>query len=130
MNTSDIKTTSLRDDSVWIIDDDIPIQLAEHERDDMLSGARPIDRGTLVTLLQNQEWDDDPVKTLLNELVYEAESVTAFIQPAAAVEHLMKGISIPDGIVYDLRYRNISKEDSINHLKRFSCTVLENPKPR
>lgn len=118
MTTTDIKTNSLQDNSVWIIDDDIPIELAEHERDDILSGERPIDRGTLVALLQNEEWLDDPVKRLVEELVDLAGNVTAFINPATAVDQLKKGIPIPDAIVYDLGIRVISKEDSIDYLTR------------
>lgn len=108
----------LDDKYVWIIDDEIPIHLAAYERDDMLSGERWIDRGTLMSLLQNENWDEDPVKLLIGQLVEEAENVIAFIQPGVAIEHLMKGAIIPDSIVYDLGYRNIPTERSLEYLEK------------
>ena len=39
----------LADKNVWIIDDDIPIARAKFKDDDLISGKRPIDRGSLST---------------------------------------------------------------------------------
>ncbi|MCJ7532393.1 MAG: hypothetical protein MUO64_15355 [Anaerolineales bacterium] len=107
----------LKSKHLWIIDDDIPIELLDYENDDMKSGERPIDRGTLMGLLQNDKWEDSNVKTLVDELVNKAENVTAFTQPVAALNFLNLGRTIPDGIVFDLKYRLTMPKTSTEYLE-------------
>lgn len=110
---------SLADKEVWIIDDDIPINLVKFDIDDILAGNRPIDRGTLLALLSYENWPDDPVKTLCTQLVREAKNVTAFTQPVAAIKYLSLGILVPDVIIYDLVYRNLpTNTDSKEYLTK------------
>lgn len=116
--TDEVDKPRLEKKYIWIIDDDIPIELLENEIDDMLSGERVIDRGTLINLLQYEGWIDDPVKSLVTQLVHEAGDVNAFIHPASAIVHLLKGGIIPDSIVYDLGYQNISTRNSLEYLER------------
>lgn len=97
---------SLADRDVWVIDDDIPISRWELADDDLLAGTRPIDRGTLLTLVHFRDWwEDDPLRTLCGQLVREAGCVTAFTHPSSAIQHLNRGALIPDVVVFDLDYR-------------------------
>lgn len=97
---------SLADRDVWVIDDDIPISRWELADDDLLTGTRPIDRGTLLTLVHFRDWwEDDPLRTLCGQLVREAGCVTAFTHPSSAIQHLNRGALIPDVVVFDLDYR-------------------------
>lgn len=108
---------SLNDKEVWIVDDDIPVEQAEFEHDDMLKGVRPIDRGALLSLLKMQNWNDDRVRSLCEELTQKAGNVTAFISPSYVAEHLDKGAKRPDVIVYDLRHRTLAPEKVQKALK-------------
>jgi hypothetical protein len=102
---------------LWIIDDDIPIYLLGYDNDEMKTGVRPIDRGTLMGLLQSEEWDEGSVKALVSELLDKAENITAFTQPAAALDYLSRGGAIPDGIVYDLVYQMKMPKTSLEYLE-------------
>jgi len=114
--------------NVWIIDDDIPIAHAKFKNDDLISGKRPIDRGSLLALLAYVEWADTPVKALCEQLINQAKSVTAFTQPAAALHYLEQGAQIPDVVVYDLVYATLptggTSIDSLQKiLDRCVCVV-------
>jgi hypothetical protein len=111
-----VLSPNLADKEIWIIDDSIPLEQARFAHRDMLEGSRPIDRGSLVALL-DQQWGDSNVKALCIQLIQEAKTVTAFIQPAAAVEYLESGVSIPDAIVFDMRYQT-TPDSSLPYLER------------
>jgi hypothetical protein len=101
-----MRQVSLTDRDVWIIDDAIPITRWEFADDDLLTGTRPIDRGTLLTLVHFADWwDDGPLRVLCEQLVRKAGCVTAFTHPSSAIQHLDRGAPIPDVVVFDLDYR-------------------------
>jgi hypothetical protein len=108
----------LGDVTVWIVDDGIPIQEADFEKDDMLSGARPIDRTALRSLLPRESWQGTPLMALCRQLIDQAQDVRAFLQPAAARAHLDSGAPVPDIVVFDLVYgAQSSKANALQHLE-------------
>lgn len=109
---------ALADKVVWIIDDEIPIDQAPFEHSDMVEGIRPIGRGSLSALLAVEGWGDFSVKALCEQIVREARDVQAFILPSAAIEHLNRGALVPDAIIYDLGYRNLSTEWVSENLRK------------
>lgn len=111
---------SLSDKSVWIIDDDIPIQKADFDKDDMLKGSYPIDRGALLSLLRKEEnWDDKAVFELCGELINATGDFKAFILPMGAIGYLQKGNTPPDVIIFDMNYRNIQDKNTVlDHLEK------------
>jgi len=109
---------SLSDRDVWIIDDDIPIGLLEPRDESMVTGDRPIDRGTLRALLRLASWRDQELQELCKELVDEAGCVTAFTYPGPAILHLEKGAPIPDVVIFDWQYLGVSRVDVQNLLER------------
>lgn len=114
MTVIDQVDESLSRMTVWIVDDDIPIGLAPFDSDDMLLGKRPIDRGSLLSLL-SIDWPDPNVKDLCAELVAHVGDVLAFVQPSHAVEMLSRGTSVPDVIIYDLRYQTDQSGQHSSH---------------
>ncbi len=114
MNAHIENQTTLSNRSVWIIDDDIPLQAAEFQKDDMLQGIRPIDRGTLLYLLSKaDDWEDPYVMELCNEMVNVAGEVKAFLLPPVAIDYLRKGAKAPDVIIFDMKYRNLADKSKI-----------------
>jgi hypothetical protein len=109
----------LSDKSIWIIDDDIPLQFAEFNNDSMLDGSCPIDRGTLLSLmLKEDNWDDKAVLELCRELVDNSLEIKAFLLPTSAVDYLRKGARAPDVMIFDMNYRTISeKQKVLDHLE-------------
>lgn len=108
-NTS--SSTDLANKVVWIIDDSILVN-SDIEGDDSVAGKRPIDRGTLKSLLSVEGWTDQSVHALCDELLSKANNVMAFRQPDAAIKYLKEGARLPDVIVYDLVYASSSKDKS------------------
>jgi len=118
----------LRDVTVWIVDDEIPIQEADFENDEMLTGVRPIDRTALRSLLSRDSWQGTPLMALCEQLINQAADVRAFIHPSAALAHLVAGAPVPDIVVFDLVYgTQTSKANTLQHLERilasYACCV-------
>jgi hypothetical protein len=119
MNTQVEQPITLSGRSVWIIDNDIPIQSADFEKDDMVQGMRPIDRGTLLSLLRKEEeWRDPAVLALCKELINKMGDINGFILPTGAIEYLKKGAKAPDIIIFDMDYGSLlNKEKVLEFLK-------------
>jgi hypothetical protein len=99
----------------------------EHDKDDLILGIRPVDRGTL-RMMMGKEWSEDQVEDLCEELLSDAGNVTAFIQPQSAVEYLLAGAPIPDAVVFDLKYRTNTDEQvrhSLRALLNSSIAVVQ-----
>lgn len=115
MNRSGTKS-NLLDAEIWIIDDDIPVQLYKREKDKLITGEVPIDQGTLISILHEDGWEDEAVKKLTQELTKKARNTVAFTNPSHALEQLQRGAKIPDGIIFDLSYRNQDKNKTLEQL--------------
>jgi hypothetical protein len=118
---------ALANKEIWIIDDSLPVEQLEFDKDDFLQGLRPIDRGTLRELMK-KDWDEIAVEDLCNELLSTALNVTAFIQPSSAVNHLLRGASIPDAVIFDLKYRTANDEQvrtSLRSLLTSSISIVQ-----
>ena len=128
MTTQAENLVSLFDRSVWIIDDDIPIQAVDFEHDDMLTGQRSIDRGTLLSLLSKRDaWGDDAVFEICKELVRVTSNVEAFVIPTTAIQQLRMGVKAPDVIIFDMKYQLLPRKDEVlNSLETIlsECTSL------
>lgn len=111
---------SLSDKCIWIIDDDIPIQKANFDKDSMLNGSYPIDKGALLSLLREEEnWEDKAVLELCSELISATGDFKAFILPMGAIGYLLKGNKPPDVIIFDMNYRNIQDKNTVlDHLEK------------
>jgi hypothetical protein len=111
----------LADKVVWIIDDEVAENLGDlpgFEANDYLQKGYPVDRGTLLALLNSPNWDDGPVKDICRILVKSAKNVLAFTQPVAAIEYLVEGELVPDLILYDLKYTSLpNSENSLSYLE-------------
>jgi hypothetical protein len=108
MNTQTGNPITLSDKCIWIIDDDIPIQAADFKKDDMENGDRPIDRGTLLSLLGKEgEWTDHAVLELCKELSTKAKELKGFVSPIGAIIHLREGAIAPDVIIFDMDYKTM-----------------------
>ena len=104
----------LANNNIWIIDDDIPIQSVDFDKDDMVSGERPIDRGTLLSLIgKEDEWTDSAVLELCKQLVACAGELKAFPSPPSAIKHLRSGAVAPDVVIFDLKYQTITNKDDV-----------------
>lgn len=118
---------SLQGISIWVIDDDIPLQSIGINADLMLSGAEPIGQSILQELVDNVEWKDKPLQELCREVAEKADSVAAFLRPQAALAHLRRGAQLPDVVVFDLSYVGIPPEDVARSLRsllaEFLCVV-------
>jgi hypothetical protein len=66
MNAPIDQKSTLSNIDIWIVDDDIPVEAAKFEKDDLLTGSRPIDRWVLSSLLALEEeiWTDKAVLEL------------------------------------------------------------------
>lgn len=118
---------SLAGKEIWIVDDSLPVEQMDSDKDDLVQGIRPIDRGTLRALMKMQ-WAEIPVEDLCGELLSKALNVTGFIQPSSAVEHLMRGAPIPDAVIFDLKYRTANDEQvrtSLRALLSSSISVVQ-----
>lgn len=114
MNTEIKQPLALSGRCVWIIDDDIPIQSADFDNDDMIQGKRPIDRGALLSLLKKEsDWRDSAVLELCKELTNNSGDINGFILPTGAIEYLNKGVKAPDIIIFDMDYGNILKKERV-----------------
>lgn len=112
---------------VWVIDDSLPVEQIDFDKDDLIQGTRPIDRGTLRALMEKQ-WAEVPVAELCNELLSTAQNVTGFIQPSSAVEYLVGGALIPDAVIFDLKYRTVRDDQvraSLRALLTSSISVVQ-----
>jgi|GEM_PF-3105278 len=118
----------LADKEIWIVDDSLPVDQLSFDKDDLLDGSRPIDRGTLRDLLRIENWNEIQVKDLCNELFSQALNVTAFIQPNSAVDYLNRGATVPDAVIFDLKHRNTNPEQvqtSLRSLLSASISVIQ-----
>jgi hypothetical protein len=114
MSPQIVDQTTLSDKSIWIIDDDIPIQSADFNNDAMLEGSCPIDRGALLSLLlKEDDWTDKAVLDLCKELSEDTCDIKAFLLPTGAVEYLQKGAKAPDVMIFDMNYRNIKEKKTV-----------------
>lgn len=104
MTESSGKGRILADKRIWIIDDEIPIDRWEHCDDLLLNRQAPMDRGTLLALVDSDQWDETPLKRLCWEVSHQAVEVLAFSHPAMAVQYLEQGAAVPDVVVFDLTY--------------------------
>jgi hypothetical protein len=121
------RVTNLTGKEVWIIDDSLPVDQVDFDRDDLIQGMRPIDRGTLRALMDKQ-WTEVPVAELCSELLSTAQNVTGFIQPTSAVEYLAGGALIPDAVIFDLKYRTVRDDqvrESLRSLLTSSISVVQ-----
>lgn len=125
--------STLKEKRIWIIDDAFSAALSnskleDYKDDDTLKGVRPIDRGTLISLVKEDSWGSETaVKELCAEIIKYSENVLAFIHPISALEFISRYELLPDAIVYDLEYQNLpSGTDSLNYLKRIldECTSM------
>lgn len=99
---------SLSDKNIWIVDDDIPIEILEFDNEALLDGRCPIDRGVLSHLsLSDEGWNDKAVFELCKELLETNNEIKAFLLPTGALDYLRKGALPPDVIIFDMNYRNI-----------------------
>jgi hypothetical protein len=108
---------------VWIIDDSLPVEQIDFDKDDLIQGTRPIDRGTL-RVLMGKQWAEVPVEDLCNELLSTALNVTGFIQPSSAVEYLAAGALIPDAVIFDLKYRTVQDEQVRTSLRALLASSI------
>ncbi len=96
--------------SVWIIDDDIPVQaLDEHfpQRERFIRGTRPLDHGALTSILYSDRWEDEAVRDVCKELLENSAWVSAFTSPSSALAYVNEGGRMPDVIIYDVLYDNL-----------------------
>jgi hypothetical protein len=115
--------SGLADKEIWIIDDSLPVDQMDSDKDDLVQGIRPIDRGTLRALMKMQ-WAEIPVEDLCDELLSNALNVTGFIQPSSAVEYLLRGAPIPDAVIFDLKYRTADDEQVRTSLRSLLSSTI------
>lgn len=127
----EVSTLPLADRDIWIIDDAFPVVDLPLPHDDISNGRRPIDHGTLLALLRLvgwENWDDKGLYSLCEKLTNSSRSVTAFLSPTAAIQHLEQGAPVPDIIVYDWEYRfepSTPPQDQLRELLNHCVAVVQ-----
>lgn len=130
-----VQEPSLADKVVWIIDDDIlnafvfsrSEEMKIFRDDDLISGKRAIDRGTLIALSNDPQWEPSDVKALCTEIIEQAGDVLAFGNPQLALRYLGSGAVVPDVIVYDLVYDYAMDHDdtkTYDALEKILCSCV------
>ncbi len=114
--------------TIWIIDDEIPLTQITPRDELMLTGERPVDRGTLRMLLMDHvKWGDHALQHVCEQLVDVTGSILAFPQPIAAINYMINGRGTPDLIIFDWEYKNIGNQRSdelIKQLMKLCPTVI------
>lgn len=104
--------SALINKTVWVVDDDYPLERIVDVPEAVLTGDHPMDSSLLRQLvaLGDEQWDHaTELREATGRLATSGAEILAFRNPQAMLAYLQKGVRVPDAIVFDMKYERLRR---------------------